>query len=165
MDVTTSCLFSGLCGKPLLRRFAGAPARGTCSEPKQTMPNNANPALLHPRLRYTHWQASTSTFYRPLTPLPSGETSSWVVIAIHHQQSACTIILRRKTSNAACTLECSKILMQDSSRDGPRSFRGASNINASGGIVNQVGRDQHNSYQYYNNFNNAINDEMVVRQS
>ena len=27
MDVKTSCLFFGLCGKPLLRRFAGAPAR------------------------------------------------------------------------------------------------------------------------------------------
>jgi hypothetical protein len=57
--------------------------------------------------------------------------------------------------------------MQDSSRDGPR---GASNINANGGIFNQVGRDQFNNYnnQYnnqYNNYNNAMNDEMVVRQS
>ena len=49
--------------------------------------------------------------------------------------------------------------MQDSSRNGPRFFRGVSNINASVGVVNQVGRDQ------YNNYNNAMNDEMVVRQS
>jgi hypothetical protein len=27
MDVETSCLFFGLCGKPLLQRFAGALAR------------------------------------------------------------------------------------------------------------------------------------------
>jgi hypothetical protein len=55
--------------------------------------------------------------------------------------------------------------MQDSSRGGPR---GASNINANGGIFNQVGRDQYNNYnnsQHYNNYNNAVNDEMVVRQS
>jgi hypothetical protein len=65
--------------------------------------------------------------------------------------------------------------MQDSSRDGPR---GVSNINANGGIVNQVGRDQCNNYhnqynhnnqynnsQYYHNYNNVMNDEMVVRQS
>jgi hypothetical protein len=48
--------------------------------------------------------------------------------------------------------------MQDSSRDG-RFFRGVSNIYANGGIFNQVGRDQ------YNNNYNAMNDEMVVRQS
>ena len=63
--------------------------------------------------------------------------------------------------------------MQDSSRDGPR---GASNINANGGIFNQVGRDQYNNQynnhnnqynnsQHYHNYNNAMNDEMVVRQS
>ena len=59
--------------------------------------------------------------------------------------------------------------MQDSSRD--RSPRDASNINANGGIFNQVGRDQYNNYnnqynsQHYTNYNNAMNDEMVVRQS
>ncbi|KIM73998.1 hypothetical protein PILCRDRAFT_824735 [Piloderma croceum F 1598] len=52
--------------------------------------------------------------------------------------------------------------MQDSSRDGPRFSRGASNINANGAIFNQVGRDQYNNHQYYNNYNNAMNDEMVA---
>ena len=52
--------------------------------------------------------------------------------------------------------------MQHPSRDGPR---GASNINAKGGIFNQVGGDQYNNYNnQYNNHNNAMNDEMVVRQ-
>jgi hypothetical protein len=49
--------------------------------------------------------------------------------------------------------------MQDSSRDGPRFSRGALKINANGGIVNHIGGDQ------YNNYNNSMNDEMVVRQS
>jgi hypothetical protein len=56
--------------------------------------------------------------------------------------------------------------MQDSSPDGPRSSRGASNINANGGIFNQIGRDQYNHYNnQYNNYSNAVNDDMVVRQS
>ena len=46
--------------------------------------------------------------------------------------------------------------MQDSSRDSPQLSRGVLNINVNGGIFNQVGRDQ---------YNNAMNDEMVVRQS
>ena len=34
MDIATSCLFSGLCSKPLLRKFAGTPAQErTCSKP------------------------------------------------------------------------------------------------------------------------------------
>ena len=37
-------------------------------------------------------------------PLPSGQTSWWIAVAIHHWKSACTIILNRKPSNA-CTLE------------------------------------------------------------
>jgi hypothetical protein len=49
--------------------------------------------------------------------------------------------------------------MPDSSRDSPQ---GVSYIDATGGIVNQVGQDQYNNY---NNHNNAMNDEMVVRQS
>jgi hypothetical protein len=53
--------------------------------------------------------------------------------------------------------------MQDSSHDGPQFSRGVSNINAKRGIVNQVGRNQYN--QHYNNYNNVMNDEMVVRQS
>jgi hypothetical protein len=57
--------------------------------------------------------------------------------------------------------------MQDSSRDGPRFSRGASNINANSGIFNQVGRDQYNHYNnnQYHNYSNAVNDDMVVRQS
>jgi hypothetical protein len=55
--------------------------------------------------------------------------------------------------------------MQDSSRNDPRFSRGVSNINANGGIVNQVGGDQYNNYQHYNNYNNHMNHEMVVRQS
>jgi hypothetical protein len=49
--------------------------------------------------------------------------------------------------------------MQDLTHDGSRFSRGALKINANGGIVNQVGRDQ------YNNYNNTMNDEMLVRQS
>ena len=103
-------------------------------------------------------------------PLPSAEPLSWIVIAIHHRKSACTIILSRKPSNAACTLEHSKTPMDDSSHDGPQLFRGTSNINTNGGILNQVGRDQYNNYQHssnyrhYNNYNNTMNNEMVVRQ-
>jgi hypothetical protein len=48
--------------------------------------------------------------------------------------------------------------MRGSSRNGPRFSRGAPHINANGGIFNHVGGDQ------YNNYNNAMNDEMVVRQ-
>ncbi|KIM78643.1 hypothetical protein PILCRDRAFT_11100 [Piloderma croceum F 1598] len=50
--------------------------------------------------------------------------------------------------------------MQDSSHDDPRFSRGALNINAKGGIFNQVGRDQYN--QHYNNYNNPMNNEMVA---
>ncbi|KIM78578.1 hypothetical protein PILCRDRAFT_11043 [Piloderma croceum F 1598] len=46
--------------------------------------------------------------------------------------------------------------MQDLSCD---SARGASNINANGGILNQVGRDQYNNH---NNYNNAMNNEMAA---
>jgi hypothetical protein len=53
--------------------------------------------------------------------------------------------------------------MQDLSHDGPQFSRGVSNINAKCGIVNQVGRNQYN--QHYNNYNNVMNDEMVVHQS
>jgi hypothetical protein len=53
--------------------------------------------------------------------------------------------------------------MQDLSHDGPQFSRGVSNINAKHGIVNQVGRNQYN--QHYNNYNNVMNDEMVVHQS
>jgi hypothetical protein len=50
--------------------------------------------------------------------------------------------------------------MQDSNRDGgPGFFRGASYINASNNVFNQAGRDQYNV-----NYNNAINDEIVVRR-
>jgi hypothetical protein len=45
--------------------------------------------------------ASTSTLS---PPLPSGQTSWWIVVAIHHRKSAGTIVLSRKPSNA-CTLE------------------------------------------------------------
>ena len=40
----------------------------------------------------------------------------------------------------------------------PGLFQGASHVNASHGNFNQIGRDQYN-------YNNAMNDDMVVRRS
>jgi hypothetical protein len=52
--------------------------------------------------------------------------------------------------------------MAYSRRDaGPAFFQGASNVNASRGVFNSIGRDQYN----YNSYNNAMNEEMVVRRS
>ena len=54
----------------------------------------------------------------------------------------------------------SKSHMQHSRHDtGPGFFHGASHVNATHGNFNHIGRDQ------YNNYNNSMNDEMVVCRS
>jgi hypothetical protein len=50
------------------------------------------------------------------------------------------------------------ISAQDSKRDADAGFfQGASHVNASNGVFNQVGRDQYN-------YNSAVNNDIVVRR-
>ena len=100
--------------------------------------------------------------------LPSGESSHCPIVAITTTEgqfvSSSHIGKPVRPLHvllvAFSIVNTSKFPMQHSRHGaGPGFFQGSAYVNAGGGVFNEVGRDQYNTYS------NAVNDDIVVRRS